>query len=138
MKKICHKIFASFLAFVVLFSTLSFTIDMHFCGETLVDTAIFQKATTCQMAMESGAENTECSAVKKNCCNNEQLIVDGQDELHHPSHHITAEQQLFVATFVYTYNSLFETINKEKTNYIDYQSPLVVRELYKLDETYLI
>ncbi|TYB74449.1 hypothetical protein ES676_07165 [Bizionia saleffrena] len=138
MKKIGHKIFATMLAFVVLFSTLSFTIDMHFCGGSLVDTAIFQKAKTCQMSMQTTSKNTECSAVKKNCCNDEQLVVDGQDELHQNSHHISFGQQLFVTAFVYTYSSLFETINKEETNYQDYRSPLVVQELYKLDETYLI
>ncbi|MBQ0768924.1 MAG: hypothetical protein KBT58_06500, partial [Bizionia sp.] len=37
-----------------------------------------------------------------------------------------------------TQSRTFTTISKEKTNYIDYRSPLVVRELYKLDETYLI
>ena len=45
MKKISHKILATVMAFVVLFSTMSFTIDMHFCGDTLVATSMFQKAT---------------------------------------------------------------------------------------------
>ena len=45
MKKISHKILATVMAFVVLFSTMSFTIDMHFCGDTLVAVSMFQKAT---------------------------------------------------------------------------------------------
>jgi len=32
------------MAFVVLFSTMSFTVNMHYCGDTLVETAIFHKA----------------------------------------------------------------------------------------------
>jgi len=35
------------MAFVVLFSTMSFTVNMHYCGDTLVETAIFKKAKGC-------------------------------------------------------------------------------------------
>ena len=44
MKQFSHKIMALVMAFVVLFSTMSFTVNMHYCGDTLVETAIFHKA----------------------------------------------------------------------------------------------
>ena len=31
------------MAFVVLFSTISFTVDMHYCGNSLIDTAVFKQ-----------------------------------------------------------------------------------------------
>ena len=68
------------MAFVVLFSTMSFTVDMHYCGDTLMDTAIFHKAETCGMEMENPLTDG-CSITKKNCCNDEQIVVDGQNEL---------------------------------------------------------
>ena len=68
------------MAFVVLFSTMSFTIDMHYCGDKLVETAIFNKAKGCGMEMDNPSAEG-CAITKKNCCNDEQLIVDGQDEL---------------------------------------------------------
>ena len=126
------------MAFVVLFSTLSLTIDMHYCGGTLVDTAIFHKAKSCGMELQKASITKDCSVVKKNCCNDEQILVDGQDELQISVDKLTFEQHVFIASFVYTYQALFEGIEDTVNSYIDYAPPLVVRELYKLDETYLI
>ena len=73
MKQIFHKISSFLMAIVVLFSTMSFTIDMHYCGDSLVETAIFKKAKGCGMEMEN--PSTEgCSIKVKNCCSDEQLI----------------------------------------------------------------
>ena len=125
------------MAFVVFFSTLSFTVNMHYCGDTLVDTAIFHKAKGCGMEMQK--PSTEgCAITKKNCCDDEQLIVDGQNELQLQVDTISFEQQLFVASFVYTYISLFQGLDKNISSYEEYKPPLVIRQLYKIDETYLI
>jgi hypothetical protein len=137
MKQVFHKIMSFAMAFVVLFSTMSFTINMHYCGDTLVETAIFQKAKGC--GMEMGKPSSKgCAITKKDCCKNEQLLVDGQDELQFQVDNITFEQQLFITSFVYTYSNLFEGFDKTITSYEVYEPPLVIRQLYKLDETYLI
>ena len=125
------------MAFVVLFSTMSFAVNMHYCGDTLVETAVFQKAEGCGMEMES--PSTEgCAITKKNCCNDEQLLVDGQDELQLQVDTISFEQHLFIASFVYAYSNLFEGLDKNISSYEYYKPPLVIRQLYKIDETYLI
>jgi hypothetical protein len=137
MKQVFHKIMSMLMAFVVLFSTLSFTVNMHYCGGTLVETAIFQKVKGCGMEMQkSSAEG--CAITKKNCCNDEQLVVDGQDELQLQVDKISFEQQVFIASFVYTYINLFEGYDKNISSYEEYKPPLVIRQLYKIDETYLI
>ena len=46
MNKVFQKIMAFVMSFVVLFSTMSFTIDMHYYGDTLVNSAIFKKIGT--------------------------------------------------------------------------------------------
>lgn len=125
------------MAVVVLFSTMSFTVDMHFCGDTLVETAIFQNAEGCGMEIENlSTEN--CSIIEKNCCSDEQLLVEGQDELQFSIDKISLEQQLFIASFVHTYIHLFEGNEKETVVFEAYKPPLVVQPIYKLDETYLI
>ncbi len=125
------------MAFVVLFSTMSFTLDMHYCGDILVETALFHKAKGCGMDMQK--PSTEgCSITKKNCCNDEQLVVSGQDELQLQIDKISFEQQVFIASFVYTYSNLFEGLDKNVSFYEAYKPPLVVKQLYKIDETYLI
>ena len=125
------------MAFVVLFSTLSFTVNMHYCGDTLMDTAIFHKAETCGMEMENPSSK-DCSVTKKNCCSDEQLVIDGQDELQLSVDKISFEQQVFIASFVYTYINLFEGLDNNVSSYEEYEPPLVIRQIFKLDETYLI
>ena len=137
MKQIFHKIMSLAMAFVVLFSTMSFTMNMHYCGETLVETVLFQKAKGCGMDMDKPATEG-CSMTKKNCCNDEQLVIEGQDELQLQVDKISFEQQVFIASYVYTYVNLFEGLENNVSSYEDYKPPLVIRQLYKLDETYLI
>jgi hypothetical protein len=137
MKQVSHKILATVMAFVVLFSTMSFTVDMHFCGDTLVATSMFQKATGCGMEKEKSAAEG-CTIVKSNCCKDKQMIIDGQDEMQLSIATISFEQQVFITSFIYTYVNLFEGVDAAVTSYQAYQEPLVSRQLYKLAETYLI
>ncbi|MDA0176312.1 MULTISPECIES: HYC_CC_PP family protein [Flavobacteriaceae] len=137
MKQIFHKIMSLAMTFVVLFSTMSFTVNMHYCGDTLVESAIFQKAKGCGMEMEKPSTE-ECSITKKNCCDDKQLAIEGQDELQLQVDKITFEQQVFIASFVYTYINLFEGLDSNVSTYEEYKPPLVIRQLYKIDETYLI
>ncbi|WP_274476163.1 HYC_CC_PP family protein [Mangrovimonas aestuarii] len=141
MKTIVFKICAMFMAIVVLFSTMSFTFDMHYCGDDLVDVSLFKKAKSCGMekAIKSTSAKKECSVSKKNCCSDKQQTVTGQDELQ--QFHIdklSFKQQLFVATFVHTYLELFESVQDKNDEYREYSPPLFVRPIYKFDETYLI
>ena len=125
------------MAFVVLCSTMSFTVNMHYCGDTLVETAIFHKAKGCGMEMEKPSTDG-CSITKKNCCDEEQLVVDGQDELQLQVDKISFEQQVFIASFVYTYINLFEGLDNNVSSFEEYEPPLVIKQIFKIDETYLI
>ncbi|WP_027138617.1 HYC_CC_PP family protein [Gaetbulibacter saemankumensis] len=137
MKQVFHKIWACLMAFIVLFSTMSFVVDMHYCGDTLVDTAIFQKAETCGMDMPDIPSET-CVVTKKNCCTDKQLLVDGQEELQSVPDQLMLVQQWFVTSFVYAYMGLFEAPDNELDAYQYYSPPTVVKDIYKIDETYLI
>ncbi|PIA77625.1 hypothetical protein BFR04_09300 [Gaetbulibacter sp. 4G1] len=137
MKQVSHKIASFIMAFVVLFSTMSFTINMHYCGDTLVETSLFHEAKGCGMEMDKPSTQG-CAITKKNCCDDKQLVVAGQDELQLHVDKITFEQQVFIASFVYTYINLFEGLDKNVSTYKEYKPPLVIRRIYKIDETYLI
>ncbi|WP_245243696.1 HYC_CC_PP family protein [Mariniflexile gromovii] len=137
MKQFFHKIMSLTMAFVVLFSTMSFTLNMHYCGDTLVETAMFLKAKGCGMEMEKPSAD-DCSIAKKNCCDDEQLAIQGQEELQLQVDKISFEKQIFVASFVYSYINLFENLEENVVSFKDYSPPLVTRQIYKLDETYLI
>jgi len=137
MKQFFHKIWSIVMAFVVLFSTMSFTVSMHYCGDTLVETAIFNKAKGCGMEMEQ--PSTEgCSITKKNCCDDKQIAIEGLDELQFQVDKIAFEQHVLIASFAYTYINIFEGLNNNVSSYEEYKPPLVIRRIYKIDETYLI
>tara|TARA_R110002049_G_scaffold88014_1_gene222624 strand:+ start:88 stop:501 length:414 start_codon:yes stop_codon:yes gene_type:complete len=137
MKQIFFKISSFLIAIVVLLSTISFTINSHYCGGILVDSAIFTKVDTCGMEVEN--PSTEgCSITNKDCCNDEQISFEGQDELQLSFNTLTFDQQLIVASFVFSYINLFEGLEEKTSLYRDYIPPLVVRQIYKIDEIYLI
>ncbi|WP_409446083.1 HYC_CC_PP family protein [Mariniflexile rhizosphaerae] len=138
MQQVFHKIVSILMSFVVLFSTMSFTIDMHYCGDTLMDTAIFHKAKTCGMEIQKTTTSSDCSIVKKDCCKEEQIVVKGQDELKIAFEKLSFDQQIFVASFVYSYENLFEYFEENAYTLSEYPPPLIIKSIYKLDETYLI
>lgn len=138
MKQVFYKISSCCLALLVFVSTLSFYIESHYCGDVLVDTSIFGHAKSCGMEVQQKSSSAECSFVKKDCCKDDHLIVNGQDELQLSLDKISFDQQIFLAAFVYTYINPLEGIDKSVTSFEEYKPPLVIRRIYKLDETYLI
>lgn len=130
MKKVFHKIMSAMMAFVVLLSTMSFTIDRHYCGDILVDTAVFKQAKTCGMEMQESTSTSDCSITKSDCCSDEQITFEGQNELKISFDTITLEQQLFISLFVYSYIDLFNELNKNVIANRDYIPPLIVRNIY--------
>ncbi len=137
MKQFIHKIASVLMAFVVLFSTMSFTIDMHYCGDTLVDTSVFSKAKSC--GMESMEISTcESPELKKKCCSEEQISFEGENELQLTFEDLNFEQQVFVSSFIYSYINLFEGLEENIIPLKDYSPPLVVKDILLLDQVFLI
>ena len=137
MKQVSHKIMSIAMAVVVLLSTMSLTFSMHYCGDTLVETAMFQKAEGCGMEMQKPSTE-DCAISKKNCCNDEQVVVEGQTELQHHIDSISFEQQVFIASFIYSYINVFEGLENNVPSSGEYEPLLANRQIFKLDETYLI
>ncbi|WP_430466794.1 HYC_CC_PP family protein [Winogradskyella ouciana] len=137
MKKVCHKILSFTLALVVMFSTMSFTFNMHYCGGTLVETALFEQVKGCGMDMSNPSVES-CSIAKKDCCDNKQEVVDGQDELQISFDTLSFEQQMFITAFTYSYINLFEGTESKEVPFEDYPRPFVKRDVQVLHQTFLI
>ncbi|MFY7672365.1 HYC_CC_PP family protein [Tenacibaculum sp. MEBiC06402] len=139
MKNVLTKITAVLMTFVVLFSTMSFTISSHYCGDYLVGVSYFGKAKSCGMEMTSNNSLEECSITKKNCCKDTVDLIKGQDVLKKTSFDSLAlEQQLFIASFYYSYYNLFSALNNKVTPFKYYSPPLIVKDIQVLHEVYLI
>lgn len=130
MKKVFQHNVSVIMAFLVLFSTFSFTVDKHFCGSFLVDKAIFSEAETCGMEMETSAEVS--------CCTNEKVAVKGQDELKHQFDSLNFNQQLFLTGFTYSHIFVFVDFSKKIVPFKDYSPPFLVKDIQLVDRVFLI
>ena len=92
MKRFLQKIASLAMAVIVLFSTMSFTVEKHYCGDYLVDVSILGNLERCEMKSAQAAVVN-----KKDCCSDEILHIEGQDELQKENFNtFTAFQKLFL------------------------------------------
>jgi len=138
MKEFFKKISAVLMTFVVLFSTMSFTISEHYCGDNLVDSAIFSKAESCGMEKEIPLDSKDCSVTKKNCCSDIIKLIEGQTNLKTDLSNLNFEQQVFITSFVYSYVNLFEGLDKNVIPFKNYSPPPLVKDIQILDSIFLI
>lgn len=138
MKSIFHKSISLALATLVLFTTMSFTVDMHYCGDMLVDYSMFHNAQTCGMEHEQSENDCHSEVSNDSCCTDKQIVVEGQDDIKVSFDTLSFEQQAFVVTFFHTYINLFDDLDTNIVPFRDYAPPLLLRDIHKLHQTYLI
>ena len=138
MKDFFRTITAVSLACLMLVSTMSFTINKHFCGDHLVSTSVVLKANTCGMEKLTPTPQKDCSILKKNCCKDEIRLVKGQDDLKLDFSELDFQQQIFITSLVISYSNLFEGQDTQISPFKDYSPPLVVKDIQLLDQVFLI
>ena len=138
MNQFLKKIFAVLMSFVVLFSTMSFTFSEHYCGEMLVDSALFSKAESCGMEMQKPAHLEDYNVQKDNCCSDVVIQIEGQNELISDISSLSLEQQVFIASFIYSYVNLFEGLENNIIPFKYYSPPLLIKDIQVLDEVFLV
>jgi hypothetical protein len=132
IKQVFYKSFSALLALLVLFSTVSFTIEKHFCGDVLVDVSLFVEADKCAMEAQEMLQ-------KKSCCKDELNVVQGQDELSLTFFDdLNFEQQQFITVFTYAYVNGFESLPKQIIPHKDYSPPNLVTDIQVLDQVFII
>lgn len=130
-----HKIFSVALAFLVLLSTVSFTMEKHFCGDVLIDTAIFSQADTCGMGVVASSTTAE----EQSCCKNEVEHLKGQDTLKKTSFEdVYVGQQFILSALFYTYVNLFEGLPEQVNPNKNYAPPNLVIDIQILDQVFII
>lgn len=133
VKKVFQKLGSLVMALLVLFSTVSFTVDKHFCGTYLVDLAVFSEAQDCGME-----HPTEGEMAGEDGCSDQKISVKGQKELKISFNDLELPQQVFLSTFTYSYVDLFEELPKQLIPFSDYSPPLLVYDIQLRDQTFLI
>jgi hypothetical protein len=132
IKQWLHKSFSIVLALLVLISTVSFTIEKHFCGDTLIDVSVFTDAEKCAMEAIEMLQ-------KKTCCKDEINVIQGQDELKFSNFEdLEFQQQQFLAAFTFSYINIFEGLPKQTILHKDYSPPNLVTDIQVLDQVFII
>ena len=130
-----HKSFSMAMAMLVLLSTLSFTVEKHYCGDTLMDAAIFSKVDPCCDIDFVSIMEIE----KKSCCKDEIEVFKGQNNLKKVAfedfHFI---QQVFATALSYSYLHLFEARSEQFIPHKNYSPPYLVPDLRVLHQVFII
>ncbi|MCI2229167.1 hypothetical protein MC378_08310 [Polaribacter sp. MSW13] len=134
MKQFFSKIASITLAFLVLFSTFSFTVEKHYCGDFLMDVSFVGDLDDCGMKMDAK------EVVKKtNCCKDEVHKIEGQDKLQsNKIEKITFEKEQFLVAFVFSYKDLFVASTTVNNFYKDFSPPDTRLDYQVLYQTFLI
>lgn len=138
MKDTVRHILSFAMAFLVLFSTISFTVDMHFCGKHMVDFSFFNKAETCGMETMMNTAMVDRMNMDMECCSDVNIVQQGQDDLKMSFEKISFEHQLFVATFISSYIDLFQGLENTVVPDAEYPPPFLIQDVIILDQQFLI
>lgn len=134
MKQLFHKIAAIFLTIVVLFSTMSFTMQKMYCKGNLVQTAIFSKIIPCETK-----NGDNCSLTSTSCCEFEKVVIDGQDELQFTSSNLEISyKQVFIPTEfeIYVNNFVIKTTKLDSS--IKYHPPNLIADIQTFHQIFII
>lgn len=126
------------MAFTVLFSTFSFSVALHYCGDTLVATALFKNAETCGMEALETTDTPGCNLLKKNCCTDENIHVAGQNEINIPVYNPVSGPHFFPAPPGIVYQELFRGLKENTIPHNGHAPPLIVRDIHLLNQIFLI
>ncbi len=133
MKQAFIKISSILIAFLVLFSTFSFTVEKHYCGDFLMDISYVGEADGCDMEMD------KVSSTKKNCCKDEVHKIEGQDELQQTSvDDFDLEKQQFLVAYIVSYNNLLVEVGSQNNFYKDFSPPDIPFDYQVSYQTFLI
>lgn len=127
------------LAFLLLFSTLSFRVDMHFCRDHLVDLSFTRKAATCGM-VSSNKSPAGCVMAAMNCCRDVEVIIQGQDDLQLSADTIALEITSHTAVPSPLFHvNLPRLIGAPRNQFFrEYSPPPLIRQVHLLNQTFLI
>lgn len=140
-----HRFIALTLILLVLMTSMSFTIDRHYCEGELQSVSFIGKAAPCQKANSTKA--VYCPVHKKmmimdegkSCCENKTTFVKADNDLVDVDFTIPTMQhfQKFAIAYVLAFytNISAET---QPTLLFSYQSPVISRDIYVLSETFLL
>lgn len=140
MKPLIRQITSVGFALLLLFSTLSFHLDLHFCGNHLMDFSLTDKAPNCGMEISANGQASGCIMAVMNCCSDVKVMLHGQDGLTFStdSSFATPPIQWAALTVLPPCHITALPPSLADHNFKDYSPPPLIRKVHLLYETFLI
>ena len=138
MKKIISNISVFLLTALVLFSSVSFTVEKHLCGGQVFSESFFGKAEICGMDdgdCEIAGNNNSYS--KKSCCEDEIQFINGSVFEKVPVIKLDNNQQNFIVFNLFD-AVLFSQKENRSTQFKNYFPPPNTRDFNILYEVFRI
>lgn len=137
MKEFLHRIFSCCMALLLLASTTSWKVEKHYCMGRLINVAFFVDADACGGEMPSlGEENF--AVEPKTCCDNEVILLEGQDEVTAVYNDLDLDQQQFLIAYTLSFLQVLKPVESKEFLYNSYHPPKIVKDILLLDETFLL
>ncbi len=131
---------SSILALLVLVSSSSFMVNMHFCGGHMQSVSLIEDAAPCPMEVELPPCHKKMEVRKSGCCEDKHVAFEGKD-------FSTKVQDFSLLTWqainwVAALPVIMEVIQVNEalafSNHIPYKPPIVERDLPVLKQSFLI
>lgn len=143
-----YQIISLIMAFLILFSSVGFSIDLHYCGTDLKSFSFTGKAKNCFELAKSGtcskhqmveATKPLCETSKKDCCHNKTFYVKGELTSDAPttSFLISSLLQDFLLAFVVVFADK-PTLKQSTLNFLHYKPPLIQKKIPVLVQSFLL
>ena len=125
------------MAFLTLFSTLSFAVEKHLCSGKVEDISVFGNLEHCGSEDENHDRDKQ-TIDQESCCQDQVQFVQGSNSELNLSQKSLQFTQTFGVLFTYTYFRLFEHSESDADAFLSYSPPIVVKDIPVLYETFLI
>ena len=141
-KTALHRIASLTLAVLMLFTSVGFSADLHFCKGEFKTFSLFGKAESCHTVKKScphHANMVVSDQSEEDCCSNKTIELDDLDSDFNISidAELTDIQLKFVTSFVYSF--FFTTPTRVlKSSFLGSKDLLPPRDIYVLLERFLI
>lgn len=138
--KFLKPIVSSLLALLVLVSSSSFMVNMHFCGGHVQSVSFIEDAAPCPMEVQLPPCHKEMAVKKSGCCEDKHVVFEGKDfsaQVHDFS--MSGWQAI---NWVAALPVIMETIQLNEalafSNHTPYKPPIVERDIPVLFQSFLI
>lgn len=133
------------LSALVLLSSTSFTLGMHFCMGQLENIAFFSGAEPCEMVTQKSPcatdkHDPDCEhqqVTKKGCCEDQAVVMEGHEDLTQVSKVAVPDFQMIAVLFAVV-SFLFSATAVDHYTFNDYSPPLIERDIIVLVQSFLI